>query len=422
MSKVIVAITIFLTFLTGVFVAQANQESNYGYGLTRNNFSFTTASEASLGEYFQLAIRNGQPAEIIVELVDIFADSSGAKRAIPLGSSPYTPEGLVVFKKQSGVYIPNGELQYFDIPFNFIDSVSIDRPVFGGLKISVVPTASIDAGENQNDSEVDERAKSELETKTSIVGTFAYFPLGAASILEYQPALEITGVFIKTTANDMFLPDLPGIYNQGPLEISYQLKNTGKIFLESRTSIEIKKISVFQIFAQDSSEASAEELVFRRQTAPQLLVPNQSISYKQALINTTRSESGAQAVQEQDALGLGIFEISLQAEGFLGTDVQASTEIQRTTLILFPWKQSLLALLVLVVLRKRFYKAFKWLLDYGKSLKEFQKSRKQRLPITREPVVLAQKAVETKPIVTKSYSSDPKPLYPTWYEPPSNGS
>ena len=158
-----VSLTSFLILLAvaGSFPASAEESKNFRFGLEGTNAVFTSEREAIAGSTFRLAVKDGQLASIKVELVDIFSDSTGAKKAIPLGSSPFSPDGLVTFTEITSLYEPSEDFQYFDVSFRFSEDLVLDRPVLGGLSISLVPENP--AGDQKG-------------VQSSIVGTFAYLP------------------------------------------------------------------------------------------------------------------------------------------------------------------------------------------------------------------------------------------------------
>jgi hypothetical protein len=140
----------------------------------------------------------------------------------------------------------------------------------------------------------------------------------------------------------------------------------------------------------------------------------------------------------------------------MGDQITTSTSNEQT-LVIFPWKQSLLALVLLIVLRKRVFRAFGSLRDYGIALRDFRNSRRKepkpnlatfasrilvrfqpKPRLEKEPAVIKAErevgpgtaAPKTGPPVPESrspYSSpgsaraEPRPLYPFWYQPPKKG-
>ena len=440
-----VSLTSFLILLAvaGSFPASAEESKNFRFGLEGTNAVFTSEREAIAGSTFRLAVKDGQLASIKVELVDIFSDSTGAKKAIPLGSSPFSPEGLVTFTEITSLYEPSADFQYFDVSFRFSEDLALDRPVLGGLSISLVPENP--TGDQQ-------------VVQSSIVGTFAYLPATGINLEEYAPGLLLAGPTIERVTPDFFplnlLPNFPFALNHGDVRLTYQLSNTGLIFLETSTDISVEQIGLFG--QQDKQVFSSSVSAF--------LVPGQQ---SEEAIEISSAES------ESQLLGIGLYRFTTTATGEIGDQITTSTSNQQL-LVIFPWKQSLLALVLLIVFRKRVFRAFGSIRDYGIAIRDFRNSRRKepkpslgtfasrilvrfqptkslrtlasrllvrfqpKPRVKKEKVLKAERKVrpatatpKTRPPVPVNrypYSSagsagtEPRPLYPFWYQPPKKGS
>jgi hypothetical protein len=136
--------------------------------------------------------------------VDIITGNSGAKTSIPLNSGPFTPFELVEFRIDYPDYLPSQEFQNFNISFNFKQDAVLDRPVLGGLSISLVPET---------------QAEEQTTVKSSVVATFAYIPETGLNLNQYKPELEVSVPSISQRAPDFFplnlLPDFPFLQNHG---------------------------------------------------------------------------------------------------------------------------------------------------------------------------------------------------------------
>ena len=275
-------------------------------------------AEAKVGGSFQLAVKDGQRANISVELVDIISNSSGSKQPIPLNSNPFTPYGLVDFAKKYPVYQPSEEFQYFDISIRFKDNIVLDRPVLGGLSISLVP---------------EKQSQDQVAVVSSIVVTFAYLPSTGLDLKEYAPDLALTGLKIEKKTQDFFpfnlLPNLPFLLNRGDLRLGYQLTNSGRIFLQTTTEVSVEKIGLI--------DRQGKEIFNKSDTA--FLVPGQQ---NQQTVEVSPSDS------ENQLLGSGFYRFSVTATGQMGDLIETSTSSQKI-LIIFPWKQSLLAIGLLII-------------------------------------------------------------------------
>jgi hypothetical protein len=97
-----------------------------------------------------------------------------------------------------------------------------------------------------------------VQVKSSIVATFAYLPAGGINLEEYAPALSLQGPTIERRTPDFFplnlFPNPPFALNHGDLKLSYELENTGKIFLETSTQVKVEKLSLLGQLTREKSK------------------------------------------------------------------------------------------------------------------------------------------------------------------------
>ena len=330
-----------ISFILCVFnssLVLADENTNHRVGLVSNNQVFSNAAGATSGGVMRLSVSNGRAATVNVELVDIFANSDGVKQTVPLNSTPFSPANLVRYEVLQPRYQPNGKTQFIDISYSFIDAEKIDRPVIGGLKISL-------------DNLSEEFAESEgFEVKSAIVATFSYYPIGSTvGDFELDALLNVQKVDLESVRSESFIysliPDLPRLFNDGPLRASVSLINNGNIFLQTETAISVDQLSVFNGFNP--------EVLFSDTLDDFLLVPGQVGSSQKLIVDRI---VGSERVV--DTLpGIGIFQIKVNAVGTIGDDslVQGSKSLW---FVIFPWKPFFLIflvfILILIVQRRRF--------------------------------------------------------------------
>ena len=394
--------------------AQAADDEAFRYGLESNNQVFLTKKAARSGGSFTLAISGGREAQLSIELVDIFSDSSGAKRVLPLGSSEFSPKALVRFKKSGSAYTPSEEFQYFDIPFRFKKKADLSKPILGGLKISMVTK---DSSSNQ------------LRVESSVVGTFAYYPKGEG--FGFTPSVTLSEEKLTRTNSDFppfgLLPDLPFLFNGGDLEVSYKIENTGDIFLEATTEVVVKGPFIFD-WGKDARP-------FKSSGSKAFLVPDQVFLEKIA-IETTEVDG-----KRRSPLGFGFYEVQIKARGSLGTDLLTEDSSSQFILI-FPWKFVFIALLLVLFLRRKVVTTVRKSWVQIQNFREFTRG-KSEAPVDPEPVrpsPLTAKLIDSsvpKPVPTEvdrqilrpapppihssrpnqSVPADLMPLYSGWYHP-----
>jgi hypothetical protein len=332
-------------------VVQADEETNFRVGLVNNNQVFSNPAEATSGGVIRLSVSNGRDATVKVELVDIFANSQGLKQEVPLNSTPFSPANLVNYEVLQPNYQPNGEKQLIDISYSFIDAENINRPVIGGLKISL-ETPNEDSGEPEG-----------LTLNSSIVATFSYYPIGSTSgDFELDALLNVQSIDLESVTTESLIyslmPDLPRLFNDGPIRASVSVINNGNIFLQTKTEISVERLKIFSGF-------NREEL-FKDNLVELLLVPGQVGSGQTLFVNQI---VGSEKVT--DALpGIGIFQIKLNATGTIGGDVLAQLN-EGVWFVIFPWKPFFLIflvfILILVVQKQRLKNPFLAVKDYSKT-------------------------------------------------------
>jgi hypothetical protein len=185
-------------------------------------------------------------------------------------------------------------------------------------------------------------------------------PATGLNLEQYSPAITLMGPTIDRRTPDFFplnlLPNLPFVLNHGDLTSEYRLKNTGKIFLETTTEQVVEQVGLFG--QQDRRIFSESFKAF--------LVPEQFSEETSDVISTDSVDQ---------LLGIGVYRFTVTAAGKMGDQIETKASSQQT-LIIFPWKQCFLFLVLLVVFRRRIARAFNWAADLGKSFVDFRNSRK----------------------------------------------
>lgn len=324
----VIAVMLALAALTLSPAALSSEELNFG--IAGNNQVFTSVKEASSGGVISLSVSGGVPSTVRVELVDIYADQSGTKQPLPLDSSPFSPVGLVDFPAEAIAYTPNESVQEIPIPFTFTDIEEVRRPILGGLKITVVPDAGFDQG---------------LNLVSAIVATFAYYPEGylASEGTSIEPELTIEAFTFQRTAGDVFpfnlIPDFPMLFNFGPIATTSTVQNTGNIFLDVTSQVEVKETNFFGGVPKDPIVKTAPQEGFT--------VPGQRVEFGADLTAPPGGNGASEGLPR-----IGVFEVVSTATGTLGRSLNV-TATESRLLILFPWKYALVFLIVLIFIAIR---------------------------------------------------------------------
>ena len=363
-------------------------------------------------------MKNGSKALVKVELVDIFVDESGSKRVLPLGASPFTAEGLVIFDQNLASYTPSTEFQYFDVPFRFKKKTTIDRPVMGGLRISL---------------QTEDEQTGAISVNSAVVGTFVFLPKGAG--LNTKPGIKLSEYNLSRSNQDFFpfnlIPDLPFLYNSGPIQSNFAIENTGDIFLEVTSEVSVKPFPILGL--------GAGAPLFTHTSEALLVLPGQVVQKSVAIDGTPQGDLPS------SALGIGTYEVTTSVIGSLSEDLNVA-DSQSYWYVVFPWKYTLAILAFLLVFRRAIVKQVKNALNFTTKFRDFLKA--QRLAARKVDalakrtqaqgldsrqgdstnLVLQEKArqpqapippMATPTAKTSNYlqPNEPRPLYPTWYQP-----
>lgn len=329
-------------------IASAEDSNQFRYGLDNNNQVFYSREDAEAGGSFRLAVSGGVPANLELSLVDIYADRSGSKTILPLGSTQFSPEGFISFEKTVMSYQPSSEFQFFEIPFKFKGEFDFSKPILGGLKISLVTGNPSTTG---------------VKVESSVVGTFSFFPSGYK--LDFNPSIKVSASYLARTQTDIFpfglVPDFPVLFNGGGLVANYKTENTGDVFLESTSEVVVKGPWWFGWPVEGRYSYSGPTT---------FLVPNQVASEETPIVE--RLANG----QDLDPIGLGVYEVTTKVKGALGRDV-AVQDSTSNLIIVFPWKPIFFGLLLVLVFWRRIVIAVRKTWSVLQNFREFN-SQKER--------------------------------------------
>jgi hypothetical protein len=313
-----------IVLLISTIPSSATAAESFRFGLGDNNQIFTDLNDALTGSSFKLQIKGGVPATIRLDLVDIYADEAGVKQPLPINSSPFSSGGLVEYPAVVGRYLPTNEFQTIQIPFKFKNITNIERPILGGLQISIV---------------ADAQTASSINVASSIVATFAYYPIGATTELSnaINPRLDLAKPKFSQSINDLvpfnLIPNLPSFYNQSPLQAELVVKNVGNIFLNAKTKLVVVDSQLFR---------SGSDLELFSFDSELMLIPNQI-----GTVNLSLTKLDQLTNDPVDVFpGIGIYRVITTATGYLG-ETELVTQTNAKWIIIFPWKYVLAALLLL---------------------------------------------------------------------------
>lgn len=313
-----------------------SEDESLRLGLQNNNQVFTSERIAEIGGTFTLSVSGGTKAEVQLELVDIFADGDGRRRVLPLNSNPYTANGLVIFPESLEDYVADGTRQTISVPFKFTNLAEVNRPVMGGLKISLVQSSD-DTGQSI--------------VNPSIVATFAYLPKGELAY-DFNPKMQISGVSVESSTSDSFpwslIPNLPNVFSSSNLSVKATIKNAGDVFLNAKSEL---TLTPGNIFGQPVGEPIAST-----DSAEVLLLPGQT---HESILTLGQLTAGSQSSEPLPAFG--VFLLKVEVTGEIDSLNLASTSDSKVILI-FPWKPIAVVSFILFLIRKRVAAAYQSLI------------------------------------------------------------
>jgi hypothetical protein len=138
------------------------------------------------------------------------------------------------------------------------------------------------------------------------------------------------------------IPNLPGVINSGPFRATVRVKNTGNIFLDTKTDFTVTKSSFF---------GSGAKQIFAYQGEKAMVIPGQ--------VNEVSTELTSKVVGSEIAVdqipSIGFISFNVTSVGMLGSS-EVVRETKKSLVLVFPWKILVLVLLIILplyLLRKR---------------------------------------------------------------------
>jgi hypothetical protein len=301
-----------------------------------------------------------------------------------LGSTPYSPGGLIEILTKDLPYQPTEEMQTISVDFKFSDQVDLDSPLIGGIRMRV---------ESEN---IPSTETPGIAVQAAVVNVVSYLPTGysVSDLMNNETNLEILNFDLFVSKQESiiyrFLPNFSFLLNSKNLGVNFRFINSGEFFLRTNNEITLKKI---QLLRPDQAE-----VIFTNKTNTSLLMPGEVVDKNVPF----EIESSAQQRKFNAIEQYGFYHLEMNTTGSLaGTDVVEKYESKR--FLVFPWKIIFITLFLLGL----FY------------LFNQYRSRKQPVthPVEIEPelISLVAKNVQPKPkkasrpVATKRSSRNAKP-------------
>jgi hypothetical protein len=308
--------------------AKADRLNSFSLGIS-NSVIITETQALQDGVVFKVRIQGDSPGKILAEIVDIYVDSNNVKRSLPLGQTPYTPQGFVSIEQNEIEYVPSDEFQNIEIKLKFGNMKDLDRSLIGGLKVAAYTDEELSSSDPVEG----------ISVQVNALGTFSYLPAGVVGIESDLSLLESKFEY----ARDEFIlykliPDLSFLLNSNKILQNYQVKNEGNIALSATSNINIYKLG-FNPFNREASE-----LVFDYQTEPRVLLPSESDTNSVPLAYVDDSTE----IRYPALDPIGIYRVETLVEGKVVSDLLSATNTDKV-LIIFPWKIFVYVILFLLL-------------------------------------------------------------------------
>jgi hypothetical protein len=273
-------------------------------------------------------------AEIKVAISDVVAGPSGNLLPAPLGSTPYSLGTSTIVEPALILVDPSPDLQTFDVKIT-VKAAASDAPHLGTLAVSLFPRGASGG--------VDGVVTQGLGMNATVL---AGPPKGGeAAIANAQVTMEGSALNVVRTVPwtvfDQLIPDLvPGLVDHGPVLATVHYTNTGNVILDATTAFRFASVGPLAWLPGNTDEGSP---FYTITAAPGYALPGQVMS------TDADSLLRAKDAAPVDMLPfIGFVRITTTTSGTLGA-LAAAPVIQSTVIFIFPWKE-LLALVLLLVL------------------------------------------------------------------------
>lgn len=281
-------------------------------------------------QVLRVTVEGSVAGTVVLSFRDAVVGPDGVGTEAPFGTTADSLSGTVQLLPPSFDYVPDVD------PVAFTGSVAlaagaVDRPRFGTLVAELTtPDGAVAASTRMPVLAVPgQRA---IETLPD--GTFAL----TVDDLDIAPQ--------AFTIADQVLPDLPGIIGHGPLTSIVTVRNVGTAVVESRVAWEYHRLGLADLFSPESQPTLSIG------TGSRFLIPGE-VATAEGQSNLTLDAGPFDAVPVVGFVRVRAT-VTWDLAGVARGDDQGTT-VSRTLLV-FPWSEVLVGLLVWTAWRRRFGK------------------------------------------------------------------
>ncbi len=276
------------------------------------------------------------PAELRIGISDVVAGPNGGLTRAPLGSTPYSLGTSVTVNPGLILVDPTSERQTFKVTVT-VKADASEPPHIGMLEVSLFPRGTAGG------------VKGAVMQGLAMASTVLSGPPkgGEAAISDARVSLEARDLTAQRgaswTAIDQLIPDLaPALVDHGPANAVARFANTGNVILDSTTTFQFSSVGPLALLPGNTDPGSPFYTVT---PLPDYALPGQVTSTDADTL--LRSDDAAPV----DMLPfIGVVRITATTTGTLGS-LSATPIVQSTVIVIFPWKELLALVLLLVLLR-----------------------------------------------------------------------
>jgi hypothetical protein len=284
----------------------------------------------------QFRIQATIPAQVRIVPWDVAVDAAGALSQVAFGSTPYSLGPTLTFSPELIDVAPSDAEQIFKVTVSVAAAAS-DPPHIGMLGITLLPASASQGG--------DASVTQGLGMGVTVLS--APPEGGEAAIANARASLAATDFTMRRgapwTLVDQVIPDLlPGLVDHGPATAVARFTNTGNVILDSTTKFQFSTVGPLAWLPGSSEVGSPFYTV------------TQLASY--ALPGQIMSVEADSLLRANDAAPfdmlpfVGFVRVAATTTAVLGS-ISADPITQSTVIFIFPWKELLALILLLVVLQ-----------------------------------------------------------------------
>lgn len=297
-----------------------------------------TDSGQPVSATFTVVVDTTSPTDLRISLTDAVPGQDGLWDAAPPGSTPYSASATTTVDPTLVTVQPTGANQTLTITVT-TRPLANETPRAGLITVSLLPHQD---GSTSDGATVGQGLAVTVPVIAGISPDFLIATAGATA------SLAGTGVSVARKAPsftpvDSLVPDIfPALVDPGPVTTTALFTNTGNVVLDTVTDFEFASVSPLAALP-GSSEAGTP---FNRYV--------QAHTY--ALPGQPASATGSSLIEQEgvapiDSLPfIGVVRITATTTGTLGS-LSATPIVQSTVIVIFPWKELLALVLLLVLLR-----------------------------------------------------------------------